>query len=120
MNQINFTNDKMIFILPMILMLLDIASGIISAIYKHKLKSTKIRQGFFKKSGEILIIVFIYVLVKMAGISILVAETSSLILCGSEIISFFENIKTLGAKTPKPLENIIPLKETIEGEEHDE
>ena len=56
-NQINFASPTWVFVVPLILMALDFATGFLNAFNKHEVKSSVMRTGLAKKAGEVVILV---------------------------------------------------------------
>ena len=56
MNNLKFTNDFWIVMLPSILMALDVATGFINAWAKNTIQSSIMRQGLARKFGELTVI----------------------------------------------------------------
>ena len=52
-NEIEFTSDIWCVVLPIILCLVDVATGYVNAWKKNKISSKKMREGLGKKFGEI-------------------------------------------------------------------
>ena len=101
---IQFTNIYWSIITPIILIVLDILTGIILAWKNDNFKSAKMREGLSKKFGEI-----VYILI---GILTNFALGTDLILyfvvgyiCLMEISSLFENIDKLGVPIPKQIKD---------------
>lgn len=107
MLDLQFSNEKWTFLLPIILMGLDIVSGFLLAAKKKEINSTKIREGLFKKAGEILVLVFIFVLSEATSLPRIVLVASSAILCDAEVISFIENVSLLGFKKTDVLKKLL-------------
>lgn len=107
MLDLQFSNEKWTFLLPIILMGLDIVSGFLLAAKKKEINSTKIREGLFKKAGEILVLVFIFVLSEATNLPRLVLIASSIIVCDAECISFIENVSLLGFKKTDVLKKLL-------------
>ncbi len=106
LQQLNFSNDYWLVLLPLILMIADIITGYYVA-YKNKtIKSSIMRDGIGKKIAEIVYIV-IGVIV---GISFNIKSVSvfiSLYIIYMELISVLENCKKLGVDTPYEIKEKI-------------
>ena len=88
---------------------LDFATGIAKG-YKadHKVSSSKLRDGGFKKAGIVLVIFLAY------GLSVLLGDTSHLIFNSvqlyylyTELVSIIENLVALGVDAPPWLRKLL-------------
>lgn len=100
LNEFHFTNEIWAVMIPIILMGIDILTGIINAWVKHELKSSKLREGLAKKFGEISVIVIGEIFVIGFGLSNFLADGISLYLIIMELISICENLDKLGVPIP--------------------
>lgn len=86
-----------IYIIVAGFILADILTGIIQALYKGDLNSTKLRQGLFHKLSEVLAVVvsvgleYVCEYVQL-GIDVPLLNTVSVYICMMELISILENI----------------------------
>lgn len=109
----HFTNELWAVMIPIILMGIDILTGIINAWIKKELKSSKLREGLAKKFGEISVIVIGEIFVIGFGLSNFLADGISLYLIIMELISVCENLEKIGVPIPKFIKNA--LAQTNEG-----
>lgn len=98
---IQFSENYWIFIIPVVLMLIDFATGIINAWATNHLKSFKMREGLSKKAGELAILAIGELFTVGMCIPIYVITFLSLYIILMEIISICENLKKMGVKIPK-------------------
>lgn len=87
--------------LPVILMCIDIITGITNAWIKKELDSSVLRKGLGKKLGEISAILIGEIFVAGFGLTTLVADGISIYIIVMELISICENLEELGVPIPK-------------------
>lgn len=104
---IHFSNEIWAVMIPIILMGIDILTGIINAWVKGEIKSSKLREGLAKKFGEISVIVIGELFVIGFGITSLLADGISLYLIIMELISICENLDKLGVPIPKFIKDAL-------------
>ncbi len=94
---LEFTNIWWAFILPFILMIIDVITGYINAWKNNNVQSAKMRDGLGKKCAELTYIV-LGVLLKFAFKLDIVMYGIILYICYMEINSIMENCDKLGFK----------------------
>ena len=109
-NNIQFTNTLWAILAPMILIIIDVLTGIVIAWKNNDFQSTKMRAGLSKKFGE-LVYVLVGILTKYAlGTELILYFTVGYI-CIMEISSLAENCDKLGVKMPEKLKDKLNNKE---------
>lgn len=99
---IHFTNIWWAILAPMILIVIDVLTGIVIAWRNNDFKSAKMRTGLSKKFGE-LVYVLVGILTKFAlGTELILYFTVGYI-CLMELSSLAENCDKLGVKMPDKL-----------------
>ena len=99
---IHFTNLWWTILAPMILIVIDVLTGLMIAWKNNNFKSAKMRAGLSKKFGE-LVYVLVGILTKFAlGTDLILYFTVGYI-CFMEISSLAENCDKLGVKMPEKL-----------------
>lgn len=102
MQNIHFTNLWWAILAPMILIVIDVLTGLMIAWKNNNFKSAKMRAGLSKKFGE-LVYVLVGILTKFAlGTDLILYFTVGYI-CFMEISSLAENCDKLGVKMPDKL-----------------
>ena len=102
MQNIHFTNLWWAILAPMILIVIDVLTGLMIAWKNNDFKSAKMRAGLSKKFGE-LVYVLVGILTKFAlGTELILYFTVGYI-CFMEISSLAENCDKLGVKMPDKL-----------------
>lgn len=109
LNSIHFTNDVWTVMLPVILMLIDIITGITNAWIKKELDSSILRKGLGKKLGEISAILIGEIFVAGFGLTTLVADGISIYIIVMELISICENLEELGVPIPKFIKKALAV-----------
>ena len=107
---IQFTSVFWAIIAPMILIVIDILTGIVIAWRNNDFQSSKMRTGLSKKFGE-LVYVLVGILAKYAlGTDLILYFTVGYI-CLMELSSLAENCDKLGVKIPDKLKEKLNNKE---------
>lgn len=98
----HFTNIWWAILAPMILIVIDVLTGVVIAWRNNDFKSAKMRTGLSKKFGE-LVYVLVGILTKFAlGTELILYFTVGYI-CLMELSSLAENCDKLGVKMPDKL-----------------
>lgn len=96
-----------IIALPLALMVVDIVTGFLGAVLNKNLDSSKMRAGYFKKIGEIIMLAIVMLLCVSIGLNKSVGIGTSLYLVITELMSIVENLNALGVKVPNFLKDIL-------------
>ncbi len=99
---IHFTSLWWAILAPMILIIIDVITGVIIAWRDNNFQSAKMRAGLSKKFGE-LVYVLIGILTKFALGTELILYFTVIYICLMEISSLAENCDKLGVKMPDKL-----------------
>lgn len=105
--RLQFSKGAWIFIIPLSLMAIDYATGLLNAWVKKKIKSSKMREGLAKKFGELCVLgigaMFSY------GLNIpgYILHFISIYIIIMELISICENLSLLGVPVPKFIRNSL-------------
>jgi toxin secretion/phage lysis holin len=91
----------------------DFVTGIMKAYKKDgRVNSSKLRDGGFKKSGIIFVVVLGYMLsVLFSDENFVIYHAVQAYYIYTELISILENLEELGVRLPKVLENILGKKQ---------
>ena len=104
----------------LILVLVDIVTGLLKAYKTEGFKSRKMREGIIRTLSEIIAIFFAGILDLVMGLNILMIATKSLLVF-KQCISIVENLGLLGVELPDLLKDKIQdLKPTVSDEEKEE
>lgn len=98
--QFKFTSTTWTFILPIILMAIDVLTGVISAWIKGEIKSSILRKGLGKKIGEIVVLAIGELFLIAMSLPMVVLNGISLYIIVMELISICENLEKLGVPIP--------------------
>lgn len=101
LSNFHFTNEVWAVMLPIILMGIDVLTGLVNAWIKKEVLSSKLRKGLGKKLGEISAILIGEILVIALGLPMCVADGVSFYIIVMELISICENLEKLGVPIPK-------------------
>lgn len=99
---IHFTSLWWAMLAPLILIVVDVTTGIVIAWRDNNFKSSAMRAGLSKKFGE-LVYVLIGILTKFALGTELILYFTVIYICLMEISSLAENCDKLGIKMPNKL-----------------
>ena len=98
--QFEFTNTTWTFMLPIILMTIDVLTGVINAWIKGEIKSSILRKGLGKKIGEIVVLAIGELFLIAMSLPMVVLNGISLYIIVMELISICENLEKLGVPIP--------------------
>ena len=101
LEEFHYTSELWIVLVPVVLMALDILTGVINAWIKNEIKSSKLREGLGKKFGELSVILIGELFVIAFGLPLAVASGFSIYIVVMELISICENLQKLGVPIPK-------------------
>lgn len=101
LSKIQFRNEFWIVIVPSILMVLDILTGVIHAWATGHLKSYKMREGLNHKSGELCVLLVGEVLSYGMQLPVVFMMGISIYVIFMELVSIMENLDRMGVKFPK-------------------
>lgn len=99
---IHFTNLWWAILAPMILIIIDVLTGVVIAWKNNDFQSSKMRAGLSKKFGE-LVYVLVGILTKFALGTELILYFAVVYICLMEISSLAENCDKLGVDIPQKL-----------------
>lgn len=97
---LQITSEKWYFIVPLILIIMDILTGLVHAWTEGNIKSYIMRQGLGKKFGEICYILLGILSKYVTGSSIIMIFLTCYI-SFMELLSLFENCAKLGVPMPE-------------------
>lgn len=98
---LRFTRDFWVIVVPCVLMAVDIATGFVNAWSKHSIKSAIMRQGLARKFGELVVIGIAQLFLYSMGLPKVVVSGVSFYIAIMELISICENLDKLGVPIPK-------------------
>lgn len=98
--QFKFTSTTWTFMLPIILMAIDVLTGVTNAWIKGKIKSSILRKGLGKKIGEIVVLAIGELFLIAISLPMAVLNGISLYIIVMELISICENLEKLGVPIP--------------------
>ena len=110
--EIHYSHDYWIFLLPLVLIASDVVSGWIQATINSTWDSTKMRKGLFRKGGEMLVVVIAWIVGIAVPMDINIAVFFSAYIVLMELVSVIENLDLAGI--PMPVWVIKRLKKTMQ------
>lgn len=114
-SRVQFANVAWIFIVPISLMGIDYATGILNAWLKGEIKSKKMREGLAKKFGELCILMIGAIFTYGLKAPAIILNFVSVYIMIMESISICENLNKLGVPIPKFIKKALSeANETIQ------
>lgn len=107
LNNLQFTKDFWIVLLPSILMAFDVATGFINAWAKNEIKSSVMRQGLARKFGELTVIAIGQLFFFALGLPKYCVGFISFYIILMELVSILENLDKLGVPIPKFIHKVL-------------
>lgn len=110
LDNVKFVNDNMALLLPLVLIILDILTGVVNAVIKGEMDSSVMRQGLGHKFSEVIYLILgilIDIFLKWHYVYLIAIIYISFM----EIVSILENCSKLGVPMPEFLKNILKIKE---------
>lgn len=104
---IHFENETWKLVLPLILMGVDILTGLIKAWVNKSFQSSKMRSGLGKKIGEITILVLGIAFSVALRLPEYLMTAVSIYVVFMELMSVFENLKALRVPIPKFIDTAL-------------
>lgn len=126
LDNVKFVNEIWVFVIPAVLMALDIITGSLNAWAKADFRSYKMREGLVKKCGEITVLMIGELFTAGMILPVYVMSGVSFYIIFMELISICENLQKMGVPIPKFIrkalsdtEEKLETKETVESEKED-
>ena len=101
LDKVKFANEIWVFIIPGVLMAVDILTGSLNAWAKANFKSFKMREGLVKKCGEITILAIGQLFTVGLVLPTYIMSGISFYIIFMELISICENLQKMGVPIPK-------------------
>lgn len=126
LDKVKFANEIWVFIIPGVLMAIDILTGSLNAWAKSNFKSFKMREGLVKKCGEITILAIGQLFTIGLVLPTYIMSGVSFYIIFMELISICENLQKMGVPIPKFIkkalddtEKALEEKESIDSKKED-
>lgn len=126
LESVKFVNDIWVFVIPGILMAIDILTGSLNAWAKGDFKSYKMRQGLVKKCGEVTILGIGELFTIGMILPAYIMSGISFYIIFMELISICENLQKMGVPIPKFIrkalsdtEKALEEKESVDSKKED-
>lgn len=107
LSDFEFASEQWAVMVPIILMSLDILTGLANAWSKGTVKSSIMRQGLAKKFGEITVLAIGHLFVYGIKMSKVIITIFAVYIVVMELISICENLSKLGVPIPKFIKKIL-------------
>lgn len=116
--QFQFRNGLWTVLIPIILMGVDIITGLTNAWVKGEIKSSILRKGLAKKIGEMVVLMLGEVFLFGMSLPLAIMDGISIYIILMELISICENLVKLGVPIPNFIKKALAdTEEKINGEE---
>lgn len=126
LESVKFVNEVWVFMIPGILMAIDILTGSLNAWAKQDFKSYKMRQGLVKKCGEVTILGIGELFTIGMILPTYIMSGISFYIIFMELISICENLQKMGVPIPKFIkkalsdtEKALEDKESVDSKKED-
>lgn len=126
LDKVKFANEIWVFIIPGVLMAIDILTGSLNAWAKSNFKSFKMREGLVKKCGEITILAIGQLFTIGLVLPTYIMSGISFYIIFMELISICENLQKMGVPIPKFIkkalddtEKALEEKESVDSKKED-
>ena len=126
LENVKFVNEVWVFMIPGILMAVDILTGSLNAWAKKDFKSYKMRQGLVKKCGEVTILGIGELFTIGMILPTYIMSGVSFYIIFMELISICENLQKMGVQIPKFIkkalsdtEKALEDKESVDSKKED-
>jgi toxin secretion/phage lysis holin len=126
LENVKFVNETWVFMIPGILMAIDILTGSLNAWAKRDFKSYKMRQGLVKKCGEVTILGIGELFTIGMILQTYIMSGVSFYIIFMELISICENLQKMGVPIPKFIkkalsdtEKALEDKESVDSKKED-
>lgn len=106
-HRIHFSSPEWVLILPLTLIAIDFATGIVYAFLSKTFQSSKMRSGLSKKVGEIVIIILGELLSYALGLPKEVMNFIVIYISIMELMSILENVDKMGVPIPRFIKKSI-------------
>lgn len=126
LENVKFVSEIWVFMIPGILMAIDILTGSLNAWAKRDFKSYKMRQGLVKKCGEVIILGVGELFTIGMVLPTYIMSGISFYIIFMELISICENLQKMGVPIPKFIrkalsdtEKALEDKESVDSKKED-
>ena len=105
-NSVLTEQTKILSIIVVVILILEMLSGVLAAIKNKELDSTKFREGLLSKSGYFVQIALVFLVSIMISMPYLLYADLLWIAC-SEGVSVLENLSRMGVPIPDFVKNVL-------------
>ncbi len=107
LDKVKFANEIWVFIVPGVLMAVDILTGSLNAWAKANFRSFKMREGLVNKCGEITILAIGQLFTVGLVLPTYIMSGISFYIIFMELISICENLQKMGVPIPKFIKKVL-------------
>lgn len=111
-NTVLTDQTKILFVIVVVILAFEMASGVLESIKNKELNSTKFREGLLSKSGYFLQIGLVFLVSIMITMPYLLYADLLWVAC-SEGVSVIENLAKMGVPMPAFVKDILEKTKTI-------
>lgn len=105
-NSVLTDQTKILSVIVVVILILEMLSGVLAAIKNKELDSTKFREGLLSKSGYFVQIALVFLVSIMISMPYLLYADLLWIAC-SEGVSVLENLSRMGVPIPDFVKNVL-------------
>ena len=105
-NNVLTDQTKILSVIVVVILILEMLSGVLAAIKNKELDSTKFREGLLSKSGYFVQIALVFLVSIMISMPYLLYADLLWIAC-SEGVSVLENLSRMGVPIPDFVKNVL-------------
>ena len=105
-NSVLTDQTKILSVIVVVILALEMISGVLAAIKNKELDSTKFREGLLSKSGYFVQIALVFLVSIMISMPYLIYADLLWIAC-SEGVSVLENLSRMGVPIPEFVKNVL-------------
>lgn len=106
-SQFDFRNEWWVLFTPLIIMGVDIITGVVKAWVNKNFEASIMRTGLGKKAGEVAILIAVELLSYALNLPDIVMNSVSFYIIFMEVMSVLENANALGIPIPKFVRDAI-------------
>lgn len=110
---ISFANDWWTLLLPALLMLIDILTGVVHAWATGHLKSYRMREGLGRKYGELMALISFELITVALELNRVLMTGMAAYIIFMELVSLFENLAKLGVPLPLFIKKALGIADSI-------
>lgn len=107
LENLEFSSQKWMFLLPLIFMTIDCVLGFGIAASEKKLSSAIMFKGLLKKVASMSIVIISAAMISAFGLPEQICGAASIYICGMELTSVLTNLKSFGINVDNHIDDIL-------------